>query len=60
MRIGTLYSKDSTSGIENTLKNEQNNVKKFFRNGQLLLIKDGISYNAAGQIVEQNTNSDKL
>lgn len=56
----TLYSKDSTSGIENTLKNEQNNVKKFFRNGQLLLIKDGISYNAAGQIVEQNTNSDKL
>ena len=62
MRIGYhTYSKDSTSGIDNTLnENKQNNVKKLLQNGQLLIIKDGTLYNAAGQIVEQNTNSDKL
>ena len=57
----TLYSKDSTSGIDNTLnENKQNNVKKLLQNGQLLIIKDGTLYNAAGQIVGQSSNSDKF
>ncbi len=47
--------------IEPTLnENKQNNVKKLLQNGQLLIIKDGTLYNAAGQIVGQSSNSDKF
>lgn len=38
-----------TSSIDNVIVNKQ--VTKFFENGQLVIIKDGIRYNAQGQVL---------
>ena len=59
--LSHFTAKTRPDGIDNTLnENKQNNVKKLLQNGQLLIIKDGTLYNAAGQIVGQSSNSDKF
>ena len=44
---------DAATGIENgELLNGANGVQKVIRDGQLIIIKDGVEYNAQGQIVK--------
>ena len=44
---------DAATGIENGgLLNGANGVQKVIRDGQLIIIKDGVEYNAQGQIVK--------
>ena len=41
------------TGVENgELLNDENGVQKVIRDGQLIIIKDGVEYNAQGQIVK--------
>ncbi|MBQ6724905.1 MAG: Ig domain-containing protein [Paludibacteraceae bacterium] len=44
---------DAATGIENgELLNDENGVQKVIRDGRLIIIKDGVEYNAQGQVVK--------
>ena len=57
----TLFCKDSTSGTA-AIKSENPSTEKaikLFKEGQLLLYRDGTWYNLSGQIVEKTATPDK-
>ena len=57
----TLFCKDSTSGTA-AIKSENPSTEraiKLFKEGQLLIYRDGTWYNLSGQIVEKTATSDK-
>lgn len=57
----TLFCKDSTSGTT-AIKSENPSTEraiKLFKEGQLLLYRDGTWYNLSGQIVEKTATPDK-
>ena len=46
-----VFSEKITTGIEN-MAAPQNGVVKTIENGQFVIIREGVRYNAAGQIVK--------
>lgn len=48
-QIVITYEEPGTSSVDNVVINKQ--ATKFFENGQLVIMKDGIRYNAQGQVL---------
>lgn len=46
------YDPDVTTAVEDVMELNVEGIQKIFRNGQVLIIKDGKTYNMMGQIVE--------
>lgn len=50
MRI--VFHKDATTGVENTEAAKFGGASKFLRNGQLIILRNGVEYNANGALVK--------
>ena len=45
-----ILESSSTTAVDNVIVNQ--NITKFFENGQLIIVKDGVKFNAQGQVVK--------
>ena len=50
VQVYFLSAEALTSAVDNVTVNQ--NITKFFENGQLVIIKNGVRYNAQGQVIE--------
>lgn len=50
MRI--VFHKDVTTGVENTESAKMGRSTKFLRNGQLIILRNGVEYNANGALIK--------
>ena len=51
-RMRIVFHKDGTTGVENTESAKMDGSTKFIRDGQLIILRNGVEYNANGALVK--------
>ena len=51
-RMRIVFHKDTTTGVENTESAKMGRSTKFLRDGQLIILRNGVEYNANGALIK--------
>lgn len=51
-RMRIVFHKDTTTGVENTESAKMGRSSKFLRDGQLIILRNGVEYNANGALIK--------